>query len=75
VYRVAATAKRTVVVVNAATPVLMPSMNDVDAVTIVALPGQEGGNAVAAVLTGNSSLTGALSQATPRPTAPRPRGK
>ena len=57
---VAAAAAKTVVVVNAATPVLMPWLDDVDAVLVVGLPGQEGGHAVAAVLTGAAEPTGRL---------------
>ncbi|GAA1907575.1 beta-glucosidase family protein [Lapillicoccus jejuensis] len=57
---VAAAARRTVVVVNAATPVLMPWQGDVDAVLVAGLPGQEGGHAVAAVLTGAQEPTGRL---------------
>ncbi|MFI7481824.1 glycoside hydrolase family 3 C-terminal domain-containing protein [Kocuria sp. M1R5S2] len=60
VTRVAAAAGRTVVVVNAATPVLMPWLADVDAVLVAGLPGQEGGHAVAAVLTGELEPTGRL---------------
>ncbi|MGQ1837982.1 beta-glucosidase family protein [Kocuria turfanensis] len=60
VARVAAAAERTVVVVNAATPVLMPWLEQVDAVLIAGLPGQEGGHAVAAVLTGELEPTGRL---------------
>jgi len=60
VTRVAAAAERTVVVVNAATPVLMPWLDAVDAVLIVGLPGQEGGHAVADVLTGEAEPTGRL---------------
>ncbi|WP_327000567.1 glycoside hydrolase family 3 C-terminal domain-containing protein [Dactylosporangium sp. NBC_01737] len=60
VYAVAAAAKRTVVVVNAATPVLMPWLNEVEAVLWVALPGQEGGHAVAAALTGDIEPAGRL---------------
>lgn len=66
VYRVAAVAKRTVVVVNSATPVLMPWLEQVDAVVIAGLPGQEGGNAVAAVLTGELEPTGRLVSSYPR---------
>ena len=49
---VAAAARRTVVVINSATPVLMPWLDDVDAVLWIGLPGQEGGHAVADVLLG-----------------------
>ena len=57
---VAAAAKRTVVVVNAATPVLMPWLNEVDAVLWAGLPGQEAGAAVAAALTGEVEPAGRL---------------
>ncbi|GCE76960.1 beta-glucosidase family protein [Cellulomonas biazotea] len=57
---VAAAARRTVVVVNAATPVLMPWLDDVDAVLWAGLPGQEGGHAVAAALLGDQEPTGRL---------------
>ncbi|MHC6177556.1 beta-glucosidase family protein [Glutamicibacter endophyticus] len=57
---VAAVAPRTVVVLNAATPVLMPWLDEVDAVLVVGLPGQEGGHAVAEVLTGVAEPTGRL---------------
>ncbi len=60
VVRVAAAAGRTVVVVNAATPVLMPWLAEVDAVLVAGLPGQEGGHAVAAALTGALEPTGRL---------------
>lgn len=60
VRRVAAAAERTVVVVNAATPVLMPWLADMNAVVVVGLPGQEGGHAVAAALTGELEPTGRL---------------
>ena len=52
---VASAARRTVVVVNAATPVLMPWADRVDAVLVAGLPGQEGGHAVAAALLGSAS--------------------
>jgi beta-glucosidase len=57
---VAAAAKRTVVVVNAATPVLMPWLDQVDAVLWAGLPGQEAGAAVAAALTGEVEPAGRL---------------
>ncbi|MER5748607.1 glycoside hydrolase family 3 C-terminal domain-containing protein [Streptomyces sp. NPDC002088] len=57
---VAAAAKRTVVVVNAATPVLMPWLDRVDAVLWAGLPGQETGAAVAAALTGEVEPAGRL---------------
>ncbi|MFI7582139.1 glycoside hydrolase family 3 C-terminal domain-containing protein [Kocuria kalidii] len=60
VARVAAAARRTVVVVNAATPVLMPWLEAVDAVLVAGLPGQEGGHAVAAALTGALEPAGRL---------------
>ncbi len=57
---VAAAARRTVVVVNAATPVLMPWLHQVDAVLWAGLPGQEGGHAIADVLLGKTEPTGRL---------------
>jgi beta-glucosidase len=57
---VAGTARRTVVVVNAATPILMPWLDEVAAVLWVGLPGQEGGHAVADVLLGKAEPTGRL---------------
>ena len=57
---VAAAARRTVVVVNAATPVLMPWLGEVDAVLWAGLPGQEGGHAVAAALLGHIEPAGRL---------------
>ena len=57
---VAAAARRTIVVVNAATPVLMPWMDRVDSLLWVGLPGQEGGHAVADVLLGRAEPTGRL---------------
>jgi beta-glucosidase len=60
VVAVAAAAKRTVVVVNAATPVLMPWLDRVDAVLWAGLPGQEAGDAVAAALLGEIEPAGRL---------------
>jgi len=57
---VAAAAPRTVVVVNSATPVLMPWLGEVDAVLWVGLPGQEGGHAVADALLGAVEPAGRL---------------
>ena len=57
---VAGAAHRTVVMINAATPVLMPWLDDVDAVLWIGLPGQEGGHAVADVLLGTTEPTGRL---------------
>lgn len=57
---VAAAASRTVVVVNAATPVLMPWADEVDAILVVGLPGQEGGHAVADALLGVREPAGRL---------------
>jgi beta-glucosidase len=48
------------VVVNAATPVLMPWLEDVDAVLWAGLPGQEAGHAVAAALLGDIEPAGRL---------------
>ncbi|HEX5290957.1 MAG TPA: glycoside hydrolase family 3 C-terminal domain-containing protein [Streptosporangiaceae bacterium] len=60
VFAVAAAARQTVVVVNAATPVLMPWLAEVDAVLWAGLPGQEGGHAVAAALLGDIEPAGRL---------------
>ena len=57
---VAAAARQTIVVVNAATPVIMPWIDEVDAVLWAGLPGQEGGHAVAAALLGDIEPAGRL---------------
>ena len=57
---VAAAARRTVVVVNAATPVLMPWADEVDAIVWAGLPGQEAGHAIAAALLGTIEPAGRL---------------
>jgi beta-glucosidase len=57
---VAGAARRTVVVVNSATPVLMPWADEVDAILVVGLPGQEGGHAVADALLGVREPAGRL---------------
>jgi beta-glucosidase len=57
---VAAANPRTVVVVNAGAPVLMPWREEVAAVLWAWLPGQEGGDAIADVLTGLAEPGGRL---------------
>ncbi|MFI7602097.1 beta-glucosidase [Actinoplanes sp. NPDC049681] len=57
---VAGAARHTVVVVNAATPVIMPWRERVDAVLWAGLPGQEAGHAVAAALLGTVEPAGRL---------------
>ncbi|HEY3685500.1 MAG TPA: glycoside hydrolase family 3 C-terminal domain-containing protein [Streptosporangiaceae bacterium] len=60
VARVAAANPRTVVVVNAGSPVLMPWRDDVAAALLAWFPGQQGGAAIADVLVGLSEPTGRL---------------
>jgi beta-glucosidase len=60
VARVAASCPRTVVIVNAAAPVEMPWVDDVDAILWCWFGGQEMANAVADVLTGVSDPSGRL---------------
>jgi beta-glucosidase len=57
---VADVARLTVVVLNTATPVLMPWLDAVDAVLVAGLPGQEAGRAVAAALLGDVEPAGRL---------------
>lgn len=57
---VARDAEVAVVVVNAATLVIMPWLDEVDGVLWVGLPGQEGGHAVAATLLGDIEPAGRL---------------
>jgi beta-glucosidase len=60
VRRVAAANPRTVVVVNAGSPVLMPWLAEVPAVLLTWFPGQEAGNAIADVLLGRAEPGGRL---------------
>lgn len=60
VHAVAAAARRTVVMVNSATPILMPWADQVDAIVVIGLPGQEAGHAVAAALFGDLEPAGRL---------------
>lgn len=69
---VAASAPRTVVVVNAATPILMPWLGSVDAVLWAGLPGQEAGFAVAAALLGSIEPAGRLPTTFPKSDAATP---
>ena len=63
---VAKVSPRTIVVVNAGSPVAMPWLNDVDAVLFVWFPGQEFGNALADVLLGDVDPGGRLPVTMPR---------
>ncbi|SDS89266.1 beta-glucosidase [Paraoerskovia marina] len=60
VRRVVAANPRTVVVVNAGAPVLLPWLDDAPSVLWAWLPGQEGGAALADVLTGQTEPSGRL---------------
>ncbi|MCD0449628.1 glycoside hydrolase family 3 C-terminal domain-containing protein [Actinocorallia sp. API 0066] len=60
VARVAAANPRTIVVVNAGSPVEMPWREDVAALLLTWFPGQEGGHALADVLTGAAEPGGRL---------------
>ncbi|WP_245870868.1 beta-glucosidase family protein [Asanoa hainanensis] len=66
VARVAAANPRTVVVVNAGSPVLMPWVDDVAAVLLTWFPGQEAGGALADVLLGVAEPGGRLPTTWPR---------
>ncbi len=63
---VAAANPNTVVVLNAGSPVEMPWADAVAAIVLAYYPGQEGGNAVARVLTGAVNPSGKLSETFPR---------
>ena len=66
VRRVAGAAPRTVVVVNAGSPVAMPWIDEVDAVLVASFAGEETGPAVAAVLAGDAEPGGRLPVTYPR---------
>jgi beta-glucosidase len=66
VARVAAANPRTVVVVNAGAPVLLPWADDVAAILLAWFPGQEFGNALADVLLGTTEPGGRLPTTWPR---------
>ena len=66
IHAVAAANPNTVVVLNVGSPVEMPWVDEVAAVVLAYYPGQEGGNAVANVLTGAVNPSGKLSETFPR---------
>jgi beta-glucosidase len=66
VVRVAAANRRTIVVVNAGSPVLMPWADDVAAILLTWFPGQEAGAALADVLLGVAEPGGRLPTTWPR---------
>ncbi|GAA2560394.1 glycoside hydrolase family 3 C-terminal domain-containing protein [Winogradskya consettensis] len=66
VVRVAAANPRTIVVVNAGSPVLLPWANDVAAIVLTWFPGQEAGAALADVLLGVQEPGGRLPTTWPR---------
>jgi beta-glucosidase len=66
VARVAAANPRTIVVVNAGSPVLMPWADEVAAILLTWFPGQEGGAALADVLLGVAEPGGRLPTTWPR---------
>lgn len=72
VREVARAARRTVVVVNAGSPVSMPWLDEVDAVIVAWFPGQEAGDALVDVLTGEVEPTGRLPVTFPRSMADTP---
>ncbi len=72
VARVAAANPKTVVVVSAGSPVLMPWRDDVSAILLTWFPGQEAGNALADMLTGRVEPGGRLPTTWPAATADVP---
>ncbi|MDO5035229.1 MAG: glycoside hydrolase family 3 C-terminal domain-containing protein, partial [Actinomycetaceae bacterium] len=69
VTRVAEVNKNTIVIVNAGAPVLMPWFDEVAAVLLVWFPGQEMGNAIADVLSGDAEPGGRMPTTWPKPGA------
>jgi beta-glucosidase len=65
IVRVAAAGKRTVVVINAGSPVSMPWLDQVDAVVMAWFPGQQMGEAIADVLLGDTEPQGRLPMSFP----------
>ncbi len=70
--RVAEVSRRTVVVVNAGSPVSMPWLDSVDAVVYAWFPGQEFGEALVDVLSGRVEPSGRLPVTFPRALADTP---
>jgi beta-glucosidase len=58
--------QNTVVVVNAGAPVVMPWVDEVDAILLMYYPGQEGGHALADILFGDINPSGKLSVTYPK---------
>lgn len=58
--RVAAASRRTIVVINAGSPVAMPWIGDVDAVVVAWFPGQQMGESLADLLLGGTEPQGRL---------------
>ncbi|MGE5598772.1 MAG: glycoside hydrolase family 3 C-terminal domain-containing protein [Bacteroidota bacterium] len=69
---VAAANKRTIVVLNSGAPVTLPWLEEVPAVLLAHYPGQEGGHAVASILTGAVNPSGRLTATYPRRLADNP---
>ena len=72
---VASVSKRTIVVINAGSPVTMPWLHQVEAVLYVWFPGQEFGGALADVLTGDVEPGGRLPVSLPRRLEDTPAGE
>jgi beta-glucosidase len=72
---VAAVSKKTIVIINAGSPVTMPWLNQVDAVIYTWFPGQEFGDALADVLFGDVEPGGRLPVTMPRSLEITPAGE